>query len=149
MRDTRFAAPTQVEQFFRSQRSVPTSWSGAVAAQAFIDRDLNPGLAVGILGAETSFGGGPRLSPRNIRDPFHSGGHSFEASARRAAHAVDRILNATRTPNTPLEALVNGQNDLRGPGRPGFVYTATQQQLWVSNVNFWFRAFVRFLGKCR
>src|SRR5205807_1569272 len=53
---------------------------------------------------------------------------------------------------TPLSALVNRQNDLRGYSngtpRSGRAYDTTQTNAWLNNVQNGFRDLARFLGLC-
>jgi hypothetical protein len=145
--DTGFATPKQVGAFFQAQADAPGSWDGAYAASVFITRGINPGVAAGIVGAETSFGGAGPLSAANLANPF-SCDHSatFTASADCAAGTVADYENSTFTPGTPLAALINRQNPA------GLAYEGDQpavQQRWMNNVNSWFRKLANFLGKCQ
>ena len=106
---------------------------------------------MGILGAETSFGGGPTLSAKNIANPFGAAGATdFAASAQGAVQTITKIEAHTYTPNDPLGALVNGQNSLpsniKGEGQ---MYTMTDTSVWPTNVNSWFQKLAKFLGKCK
>jgi hypothetical protein len=135
-----FATPEQVDAFFQSSNA-PASWDGYQAAEAFSGQGINPGLAVGIINAETSFGNNP-LSERNVRDPFSSGGKDFSSSLSRGLGAVVKLENHTYTDNTPLSALENQQNDL------GQLYSATQKGAWLTNVDAGFQQLAAFIGQC-
>ena len=141
-----FATPQQVDSYFQSQNG-PGSWDGWNAAQDFIGKGINPGLAVGIVGAETSFGNGPVLSANNINNPFScDSSPNFNASANCAANSVAHYEDMTYTDNTPLTALINRQNP------PGYAYEGDlppTPQNWLNAVNDWFRKFAKFLGKCQ
>ena len=113
------ATPAQVQAFLSGYPGVPATWDGAEAAEAFSAAGLNPGLAVGILGAETS------LNPsnnRNVIDPFSSGGSNFASSLKRALQVIAKIESASDTYNHPLANLTNMKNSLRGAGLPGMQY---------------------------
>lgn len=136
-----FATPQQVNSFFQGQPNAPGSWNGAYAAQQFINEGINPGLAVGIVGAETSFGNGPSLSATNIGNPFSCAiGRisNFNGSANCAAQTAfnDAFAGEGGTFLTPLSALVAGH------------YTTTDVREWPQNVEFWFRRFAKSLGRC-
>jgi RHS repeat-associated protein len=122
--DDNFATPEQIDSFFETTNS-PASWDGAAAAAAFIAQGINPGLAVGIIGGETSFGNNG-LSTRNTMDPFSSGGSSFQSSLARGLGTIVKLENHTYTDDTPVSGLFNGQNDLPSniPGS-GQVYSTT------------------------
>src|SRR5487761_266308 len=136
-----FATPQQVNSFFQGQPNAPGSWNGEYAAQQSINEGINPGLAVGIVGAETSFGNGPSLSATNIGNPFSCAiGRisNFNGSATCAAQTAfnDAFAGEGGTFLTPLSALVAGH------------YTTTQTAIWPANVDSWFRKFAKFIGKC-
>ena len=138
------ATPEQVDAFFQSTNA-PASWDGYDAAASFIAQGINPGLAVGIIGAETSFGNNG-LSATNLVNPFScaiGSTSNFNASASCAANTVAHDERITTTPTTPLSALENGANPLNR------VYSETQPQAWLQNVNNWFRRFAKFLGDCQ
>jgi len=140
--DSDFATPDQVAAFMQAQVNAPRSWNGLQAAYAFSGAGLNPGIAVGVIGAETSFGNSG-LSQYNISNPFSAlGATNFTSSMAGALGTVMKLESTTYTPGTPLDALTNGQNVL------GQVYTSTQQQAWRSNVNSWFRKLAKFIGNC-
>jgi RHS repeat-associated protein len=146
-----FASPDQVEAFFASQSNAPTSWNGMDVGFAALSAGLNPGLLVGIVGAETSFGNAPKpLSPGNIKNPFSANGATtFAASVASGVQTVMKLETHTYTPGTPLSALINFQNSLNPP--IGQVYElggVDTQQTWINNVNVWFRKFAKFLGDC-
>lgn len=146
--DDSFATPEQVDAFFQSTNA-PASWDGYDAAAAFIAQGINPGLAVGIVGGETSFGNNG-LSARNVRDPFSSGGTSFAGSLSRAVGAVVKLENHTYTDDTPVTALFNGMNDLASsiPGS-GQAYSTTDRDRYPNFIDSWFQKLARFLGKCK
>jgi RHS repeat-associated protein len=143
-----FATPEQVDQFFQSTNG-PGSWDGYAAAAAFIAQGINPGLAVGIIGAETSFGNNG-LSQRNAADPFSSGGANFAGSLSRGLGTVVKLENHTFTDGAPLSALINGRNDLPSniPGS-GQAYTTTDRGAYPGFIDSWFRRFAKFIGKCK
>lgn len=148
--DDSFATPDQVDSFFQSTNA-PSTWDGYDAAQAFIDAGLNPGLAVGIIGAETSFGNGSNLSQNNINNPFSvfprgNPATSYNQSLAIAVSTVARIENATSTDSVPLSALINQQNSLNVAYEGDAVGVRTQ---WRNNVNSWFQKLSRFLGLCQ
>ena len=146
--DDTFATPEQVDAFFQSTNA-PASWDGYDAAAAFIAQGINPGLAVGIIGGETSFGNNG-LSPRNTNDPFSSGGSNFANSLSRAVRTVVKLENHTFTDNTPVTALFNGMNDLPSniPGS-GQMYSTTDGDRYPAFIDSWFRKLAKFLGKCK
>ena len=144
-----FATPDQVESYFQNQGM---DWDGAAAGAAFAAAGINPGLAVGIINAETSFGNSALgLSGRNERDSFSSGGKNFANSLERGLGVVVKIENATFTDGTSLSVLENKQNDAggyRGTKPVGQQYSGTEIQTWLNNVETGFRDFARFLGLC-
>jgi RHS repeat-associated protein len=146
--DDSFATPEQVDAFFQSTNA-PASWDGYDAAAAFIAQGINPGLAVGIVGGETSFGNNG-LSSRNTRDPFSSGGSNFAGSLSRSVGTVVKLENHTYTDDTPVTALFNGMNDLPSniPGS-GQVYSTTDGDKYPGFIDYWFRQLAKFLGKCK
>jgi len=146
--DDSFATPEQVDAFFQSTNA-PASWDGYDAAAAFIAQGINPGLAVGIIGGETSFGNNG-LSPRNNGDPFSSGGSSFAGSLSRSVGAVVKLEDHTYSDDTPVTGLFNGMNDLPSniPGS-GQVYSTTDGEKYPSFIDSWFRKLAKFLGKCK
>ncbi|MGB8475628.1 MAG: RHS repeat-associated core domain-containing protein, partial [Candidatus Acidiferrum sp.] len=144
-----FATPEQVDAFFQSSNS-PASWDGYDAAAAFIAQGINPGLAVGVIGAETSFGNAS-LSNNNINNPFSAfpGGRpasSFQQSLQAGLRTVTRIEDTTFNDSAPLTALIDQNNTLNiayeGDPMPA-------RMAWANNVNSWFQRFAKFLGKCR
>ncbi len=147
--DGTFATPDQVQAYFTNQG---VTWDGKATGDEFSAADLNPGLAVGIINAETSFGNSPRgLTARNERDPFSTGGKNFGNSLTRAVDTINKLEEHTFTDNQPLSALVNRQNDAAGyrHGRAqGQAYDTTQIGQWLNNVQNGFRDFARFLGLC-
>ena len=141
--NNKYATPNQVEAFFQSVNA-PEGWNGFNAAQDFIGKGINPGVAVGIIGAETFFGGGPQLTAGNVNNPFSCDSSSnFNASAICSANTVAHDEAITYTPNTPLSALENEANPLNRQ------YSATQSKTWLDNVNAWFKKLAKYLGKCR
>jgi len=144
--DATAATPAQVQAFLSSYPGVPATWDGAEAARAFSAADINPGLAVGILGAETSLA--PSNS-RNVTDPFSSGGSEFHSSMMQGLRVIAKIESASYTYNHPLANLTNGNNSLRGRGRSGQQYDTTQTAQWTKNVNSFYRKFIQFIGGCR
>jgi hypothetical protein len=139
-----FATPEQVDSFMQSTNA-PGSWDGYDAAQAFIDQGINPGLAVGIMGAETSMGNAT-LSSRNIQDPFSSGGTSFASSLSRGLGTVTKLENSTLSDSTPLTALID-QNNTLDEAYEGD--SPAIRQAWLNHVNSWYRKLAKFLGLCQ
>jgi RHS repeat-associated protein len=147
--DDTFATPEQVDSFFEASNG-PGSWDGYDAAQAFINAGINPGLAVGIIGAETSFGNGS-LSQNNINNPFSTfpkgkPATSFSQSLALAVGAVTRIQNTTTTDSAPVTALIDQQNTLNRAYEGDSMNIRTQ---WRDNVNSWYRKLANFLGLCQ
>jgi RHS repeat-associated protein len=140
------ATPQQVQSFFSGYPNVPGSWNGSAVGTAFSGAGLNPGLGVGIIGAETSFN---PSGPRNIRDPFSSGGANFTSSLNRGLGAIQKIVGASFTSTSPLSNLINGNNGLRGAGLPGMQYDTTGVGQWYLNVNSFYRKFVKSIGGCK
>jgi len=153
-----FVAPVQVGQYIKSYAGPKgaAAWDGAAVGLAFAAAGVNPGVGVGIMSAETSLAnakGGP--SVRNLNDPFSSqlgtsaGDATFLRSLRRGLATVLKLENATKTPATPLSALINQQNDLRGKGTPGQQYDLTDPSTWAANVNAGFVAMAKAAGACQ
>jgi RHS repeat-associated protein len=140
------ATPEQVEAFFSSYSTAPSTWDGAAAATAFSAADLNPGLAVGIVGAETSF---KPSNNRNATDPFSSGGSNFTKSLARGLGAITKIEAASFNSDHPLANLTNARNHLRGEKLPGMQYDITKTAQWTKNVNSFYRKFEQFNGVCK
>jgi RHS repeat-associated protein len=143
-----FATPEDIDRFFQSQNG-PGTWDGYNAATAFIAKGINPALAIGIIGAETSFGNNG-LSERNKRDPFSAGGTDFASSLTRGLGAIVKLEDHTYTGSRPVSALTNGRNDLPSnmPGS-GQLYTTTDRDKYTGFINYWFRAFAKFQRLCR
>jgi len=151
--DDNFASPEQIDQYFEAQNG-PGSWDGYDAAQAFISAGINPGLAVGIVGAETSFGNGPELLQNNMNNPFSTfhpvngkvvPSSNYSQSLGLALNLIVRIQDATSTDQSPVTALVNNQNTLNK------VYEgddSATRAAWVNHVNNYFRKLAKFLGNC-
>ncbi len=150
-----YATEEQVQAFLESQPNAPGNWDGYNAADAFQRAGINPGLAVGIIGAETSFGNGPRLSQNNINNPFSAfpGGKpasNFAQSLSAGLGTVTNIQNHTSSDSTPFTALIDNQNDAFGNVPACYDCGGPQERHdWLNNVTSWFRNFAKFLGKCR
>ena len=142
-----YATPDQVDAFIQSMKA-PASWNGKDTAESFIAQGLNPALALGMLGAETSF---KPQNKRNIRDPFGSGGANYHDSMVLGLNTIVRLEEHTFTPNVPSEALVNGQNDIpsmiKGSGQ--MYSTDGNRRDYPIFIDTYFRMFAKFLGKCR
>jgi RHS repeat-associated protein len=151
-----FATEEQVQAFFESQPKAPGTWDGYAAADAFQRAGINPARAVGIIGAETSFGNGPRLSQNNINNPFSAfpGGKPATNYAQSLSAGLGTVVNIqahTSSDSTPLTALIDDQNDALGNGVPAQYEgddPATRLN-WLNSVNFWFRKFAKSFGKCK
>jgi len=146
--DDSFATPEQVDAYFQSTNA-PASWDGYDAAAALIAQGINPGLAVGIVGGETSFGNNG-LSPRNTRDPFSSGGSNFASSLSRSVGAIVKLEDHTYSDDTPVTGLFDGMNDLPSniPDK-GQMYSTTDGDKYPGFIDYWFRQLAKFLGKCK
>lgn len=147
-RDDQFATPEQVDAFVSAQAMAPAAWDGYNAAVAFSNAGINPALALGIIGAETSF----NPTARGRVDPFSSGGTSFSSSLSRGLATIVKIQYATYSNSTPLAALWDANNPL--PVRKGvigqqYVADGTGPTTWKAGVQTWFRKFARFIGKCK
>jgi RHS repeat-associated protein len=144
--DSGFATAEQLDAFFEALPNAPSSWNGLQAGYAFSGAGLNPGLAAGIIGAETSYGNGPPLSQNNINNPFsYNGATNFTSSMSGAVGLIMRLESTTYTLSTPLTALINQANVLNRAyeGDPMDVRIN-----WASNVNSWFQRFAAFTGNC-
>jgi len=139
-----FATPDQIDSFMQSTNA-PGTWDGYDAASAFIAQGMNPGLAVAIMGAETSMGNS-NLSARNIRDPFSSGGANFGSSLTRGLGVVTKLENATASDSNPLNALID-QNNLLNQAYEGDDWAT--RQAWFNHVNSWYQKLGKFLGLCQ
>jgi len=139
-----FATPAQIDSFMQSTNT-PSNWDGYNAAQAFIDKGINPGLAVGIMGAETSMGNAD-LGPRNIQDPFSSGGIDFDSSLSRGLGVVTKLEDTTSNDSAPLTALIDQNNTLNEAYEGDDMAT---RQAWVNHVNSWYRKLAKALGLCK
>jgi RHS repeat-associated protein len=146
--DDSFATPAQVDAYFQSTNA-PASWDGYDAAAALIAQGINPGLVVGIVGGETSFGNNG-LSPRNTRDPFSSGGSDFAGSLSRSVGAIVKLEDHTYSDDTPVTGLFDGMNDLPSniPDK-GQMYSTTDGDKYPGFIDYWFRQLAKFLGKCK